>query len=147
MPVPKEVYWKPKEHHPPAECLHKITIPASKSRTLVYKVDKPNTLILMYSHNEADITITLYYSKEKNPAENELELMVAAIPKCGLPAMDLFDYMCEEPGYYHLRLTNEASWLLPSSYKLIILENGTRKEIEAVNMNEKWVKKANKKMK
>lgn len=98
----------------------------------------------MYSHNESDITITLYYSKEKNVSENELELAVAPIPKCGLPAMDLFDYVCEFPGYYHIKLTNEASWLLPSTYRLMVFDKDTGLELEPLNLNEKWIKKGQK---
>ncbi|CAO4379636.1 unnamed protein product [Caenorhabditis nigoni] len=143
-PIPKSTYWKLPAHYPSMEQLHKVSVSASKHRMLVYKVDKPDTELLMYSHNENDITITLYYSKEREASENDLELAVAPIPKCGLPAMDLFDYNCEFPGYYYVKLANEASWLLPSTYRMIVIEKETGKELEPINLNEKWIKKGQK---
>uniref|UniRef100_A0A8R1HYR4 CRAL-TRIO domain-containing protein n=1 Tax=Caenorhabditis japonica TaxID=281687 RepID=A0A8R1HYR4_CAEJA len=143
-PVPKSLYWKPPPNYPAIEKLHKISISAAKHRMLVYKIDKPNTELLMYSHNENDITITLYYSTNRSPTENEMELAVAPIPKCGLPAMDLFDYNCEQPGYYHIKLSNEASWLLPSTYRMIVFDKDSGKEVEPLNINEKWIKKGQK---
>ncbi|KAF1749938.1 hypothetical protein GCK72_016483 [Caenorhabditis remanei] len=143
-PIPKAMYWKLPASYPTMEQLHKISVSASKHRMLVYKVDKPDTELLMYSHNENDITITLYYSKDRNSSENDLELAVAPIPKCGLPAMDLFDYNCEFPGYYFVKLANESSWLLPSAYRMIVIEKESGKELEPMNLNEKWIKKGQK---
>ncbi|CAB3397696.1 unnamed protein product [Caenorhabditis bovis] len=141
LPVPRDLYWKPRAGYPHIDTLHRISIPASKHRILVYKIDKPNTELLMYSHNESDITITLYYSKEMNVDESNMELAVAAIPKCGLPSMDLFDYTCEEAGYYHIKLANEAAWLMPTTYRLLIINKENRKEVEHLNKSEKWIKK------
>ncbi|CAD6195910.1 unnamed protein product [Caenorhabditis auriculariae] len=140
-PVPKELYWKPPTGYPTLETMHKISISASKHRTLIYKLDA-NTEVLLYNHNENDITFTVYFSQKENAKDEELEVAIPAIPKCGLPAIDCFDYVAEQTGYYYIRLANEASWLFPSTYRFFVVERSSGQEIQAINQKEKWIKQA-----
>ncbi|PAV88837.1 hypothetical protein WR25_06287 [Diploscapter pachys] len=137
-PVPKHLYWKPRPGYPNIDQFHRVSIPAGKSRTLIYFL-KADNKVNFYNHNEDDITFCVLFSEKTNAKDNELEAVVQPIQKCGLPSIDVFDYEPEQTGYYHLRLTNEASWLLPSTYRIIVHDaNGI--EIKAVNQNEKWIK-------
>lgn len=58
------MYWRPKPEYPASNELHKVSIPAGKTRTLTYYVDKRQTMKI-YSMNDDDITFGLFYSKEK----------------------------------------------------------------------------------
>ncbi|KAE9420428.1 hypothetical protein Angca_005792, partial [Angiostrongylus cantonensis] len=145
-PVPKDLYWRPKAGYPNAAALHRISIPAARSRTLVYFVPG-NTELLFYSQNDADITFSYYYSEKEDVTEDEWEILHPPIHKCGLPAMDLNDLRAERAGFYRLndknigvfRLANDTAWLFPTIYKVIVYDK-SGKEIEPINQNEKWFK-------
>ncbi|CAI4223617.1 unnamed protein product [Auanema sp. JU1783] len=143
--VPKEFYWKPRDDYPALNQLHRVSVPAGKNRILKYFI-RAETKINIYSHNENDITFSLLFSTKEDMGEEDCEVVIPPIPKCGLPAMDCFDYHCENSGYYHLKLSNEASWLLPTTYRLM-LHDHENSEIPAININEKWIKVGDKKRK
>ncbi|VDO70167.1 unnamed protein product [Heligmosomoides polygyrus] len=125
-PVPKDVYWRPRPDYPNVATLHRISIPnlASSCHVLRYGM-RFNAVLVSFSFAKSKIEV----------AETGM-----AVPKCGLPAMDLYDYHAEHTGYYYLRLTNDAAWLFPTTYKLIVLDKASGKEIPAVNQKEKWIK-------
>ncbi|VDL83911.1 unnamed protein product [Nippostrongylus brasiliensis] len=137
-PVPKDLYWRPRSDYPSVASMHRVTIPASKTRTLTYYAPSGSDLIF-YSQNDSDVTFALYYSEKETAAEEELEMLMPPTPKCGLPAVDLNDYHVEQAGYYHLRLSNDAAWLFPTVYKVLVHDNAG-KEVVAVNQKEKWIK-------
>ncbi|KJH51517.1 CRAL/TRIO domain protein [Dictyocaulus viviparus] len=137
-PVPKGIYWRPRTGYPSLAAMHRISIPAAKTRTLIYHV-QANTDLLFYSQNDSDITFSFYYSENENIPEDECEVLVPPVQKCGLPAMDLYDMRAERTGYYYLKLANDAAWLFPTTYKLIVHDKSGG-EIKAINQDEKWIK-------
>ncbi|CAJ0582843.1 unnamed protein product, partial [Mesorhabditis spiculigera] len=138
VPVPKEKYWAPKEGEPHPQHLHKITVPASKTRDLLYKVQMGDKL-KMYSQNDAELIFGFSFASNKNCPEDEWDLIVPACPRAGLPAIDCLTCEAPEDGYYKLTIQNQASWLLASSFKVLVLDD-TGKELPAENQREKWIK-------
>ncbi|KAL6743942.1 hypothetical protein Aduo_016924 [Ancylostoma duodenale] len=138
QPVPKDLYWRPKPDYPSVAAMHRISTPAGKTRTLTYYLEAGMELHL-YSHNESDFTFAIYYSEKETTPEEEYEALLPPIQKCALPAIDLYNQDITRTGYYHLRMTNDAAWLFPSTYRLIVHEK-SGKEVQALNQKEKWIK-------
>ncbi|KHJ77101.1 hypothetical protein OESDEN_23279, partial [Oesophagostomum dentatum] len=75
--------------------------------------------------------------------EDEYEALLPPIQKCALPAIDLYNQEATRTGYYHLRFINDAAWLFPSTYRVLVLEKSGN-EIQALNQKEKWIKQGTK---
>ncbi|VDO52342.1 unnamed protein product [Haemonchus placei] len=141
-PVPKDLYWRPKPGYPSVTSLHRISIPAGKTRTLTYHVTA-GTDLLVYSQNDSDVTFGMYYTEKEEAPEEERDILVPPTQKCGLPAVDFLDQHVELSGYFHISLSNDAAWLFPTTYKMIVMDR-SGKEIKAINQKEKWIKQGSK---
>ncbi|CAJ0950945.1 unnamed protein product, partial [Mesorhabditis belari] len=138
-PVPKEKYWSPKVGEPNHTNLHKISIPASKERQLLYPV-KAGEKLIFYTQNDSELMYGIAFTTNKDLPEEDWDILVPPCPRAGLPAIDAGHFEPMDNGYYQLRIQNQAAWLFPSTFKILALsESG--KEIFAENQGaEKWFK-------